>query len=140
MTDAVLILRKLTLMREHIARVRRRRPAELAAFVADVDVQDALWMSLLVAIQESLDMALHIAADEGWGVAGSYAESFELLATHGVVSVEHARELARTTALRNRLAHGYASVDLERLWGEIPAGLDALERFAAIVARLAAPG
>jgi uncharacterized protein YutE (UPF0331/DUF86 family) len=37
-------------------------------------------------------------------------------------------------ALRNRLAHGYASVDIDRVYNELPAGVDALERFAARVA------
>jgi uncharacterized protein YutE (UPF0331/DUF86 family) len=38
------------------------------------------------------------------------------------------------TALRNRLAHGYASVDHERLWNELPQGLDALQRLVDAVA------
>ena len=36
--------------------------------------------------------------------------------------------------MRNRIAHGYASVDHERLWGELPDGLRALDAFAAAVA------
>lgn len=59
--------------------------------------------------------------------------------------------------LRNRLAHGYASVDMERigpfarldgptdlqdalaLWTELPAGIEALERFSSAVAAHLAP-
>lgn len=41
--------------------------------------------------------------------------------------------------LRNRLAHGYGSVDVERLWQELPAGLDALDRFAAAIAAWIGP-
>ena len=36
--------------------------------------------------------------------------------------------------VRNRIAHGYASVDHARLWAELPAGLDALALFAVRVA------
>ena len=130
MTDAPLVLRKITLMREHLARARRRRPATAAAFRADVDLQDGVAFGLFVAIQEAVDTALHVVADEGWGVPGSYAEAFELLAQHGVLTPAHAAELAATVGLRNRSAHGYASVDVERLYAESPAGLDALERYA----------
>ena len=42
-------------------------------------------MSLLVAVQNALDIALHMASDEGWGVPASYAESFGILARQGVV-------------------------------------------------------
>lgn len=137
MTDEVLVLRKLTLLREHIGRVRRRRPSTLEAFAADIDLQDATAMSLMVAIQEALDIALHIAADEGWGVPASYAGGFDLLAKHGLIDNGLAGELARVAAVRNRIAHGYATVDLERLYREIPSGVDTLERFGHAVAQFA---
>lgn len=50
-----------------------------------------------------------------------------------------ADELARTVAVRHRLAHGYATVDLDRLWTELPAGLGALDRYAAAIAKFASP-
>ena len=139
MTDPAVVLRKLTSLREQIARLRRRRPDALERFRDDVDLQDAVAMSLLVAVQDALDIALHIAADEGWGVPASYAESFESLRAHGVIPAETARELAGMAALRNRLAHGYATVDHERLWRQLPGGTDALERFASLVATFLGP-
>ncbi len=137
MTDLVIVLKKLAMVREHVARTRRRRSATAEEFERDVDVQDALALSLLVATQEAADIAMHVAADEGWGVAGSYAEAFELLARHGVITPEHARALAGVVAVRNRIAHGYASIDPGRVWAELPAGLDALERYVEAIARLA---
>ncbi len=139
MTDPVLVLRKVSLMREHVGRVRRRRPRSAEALRADVDLQDAIAMSLFVAIQDAVDVAMHIAADEGWGVPSSYADAFDILARHGVLADEHARALGKTVAVRNRIAHGYASLDVEKLWTEIPAGLDALERYAIAVARFVGP-
>ena len=138
MTDAPLILRKVALMREHLARARRRRPAAVEDFRADVDLQDGVAFGLFVAIQEAVDTALHIVADEQWGTAGSYAEAFEILAQHGVITPAHAAELASTVGLRNRIAHGYASVDVERLFTETPAGLDALERYAVALGTMVA--
>lgn len=134
MTDAEIVLAKLGVLREHVSRARRRRPERLEALRADVDVQDALSMSLMVAVQEAVDVAFHIAADEKWGVPATYAESFDLLATRGVLSAELGRRLASAAALRNRIAHGCASVDLDRLWRELPGGLDALEEFATAIA------
>jgi uncharacterized protein YutE (UPF0331/DUF86 family) len=134
MTDTLLALRKLAVLREHIARARRRRPVSIDVFLTDLDLQDATAMSLLVATQEAVDIALHIAADEGWGLAGSSAEAIEMLARHGVIPVELARALRQVVAIRNRIAHGYASVDLDRLWNELPAGLDALDRYAVAIA------
>lgn len=134
MTDPLLVLRKLSLLREHLSRVRRRRPHSREALRDDVDLQDALAMSLLVAVQEAIDIAMHVAADEGWGLPASHAEAFDLLARHAVLSPAHARELAGVVAVRNRIAHGYASVDLDRLWSELPAGVETLDRFAEAIA------
>ena len=134
MTNTVLVLAKLTTLREHTDRMERRRSSSLEAFQRDNDLQDALALSLIVALQEAADIALHIASDEGWGVASSYAESFRLLAAHGVIGEDLARRLGGMSSLRNRVAHGYGSVDFERLWRESPPGVAAMREFAAAVA------
>ncbi|MGH7899893.1 MAG: type VII toxin-antitoxin system HepT family RNase toxin [Candidatus Binatia bacterium] len=123
----------------HLGRAKRRRPETVEALRADVDLQDALALSLLVAIQEAVDLAFHIVADEGWGVPSSYAESFEILSRHGVIDAALAGDMAAASGLRNRIAHGYALLDVSRLWHEIPTGLAALERYAAAIARFVPP-
>jgi uncharacterized protein YutE (UPF0331/DUF86 family) len=137
LTDRILVLKKLSLMREHLSRVRRRRSAKREDFERDVDTQDATSLSFIVAVQEAADIALHIASDEGWGISGSYAESFQLLAQHGVIDAEQATALAAAAAVRNRIAHGYASLDAGRFWDELPAGLSALEQYARAIAAFA---
>jgi uncharacterized protein YutE (UPF0331/DUF86 family) len=78
-TDAALVLNKLSALRDHVERVRRRRPAAAEILRRNVDLQDALAMSLLVAIQETADIAFHVSTDEGWGIPASYADAFHLL-------------------------------------------------------------
>lgn len=39
------------------------------------------------------------------------------------------RQLASTAALRNRIAHGYASVDFPRIWQELPDDIAAFDAF-----------
>jgi uncharacterized protein YutE (UPF0331/DUF86 family) len=134
MTDKAIVLRKLASLTEHVSRLRRRRGEDLPAFRSNVDLQDAVAMSLLVAVQDTLDIALHLASDEGWGIPPSYAESFQLLETHAVLDTQLAQSLARMATLRNRIAHGYATVDVERIWVELPAGIDAFEAFASSIA------
>lgn len=136
MIDRDVVMRKLATLGEHVARARRRRPATIEGLRNDEDLQDALAMSVLVALQEAIDVAFHVVIDEGLGMPASNAEAFELLAKNERLSDELAARMGRAAGLRNRIAHGYASVDLERLWAEIPDGLDALERFAAKIAHL----
>jgi uncharacterized protein YutE (UPF0331/DUF86 family) len=135
MTDPMIVLRKLVTLREHLGRARARRPATAAELADDTLLQDALAMSLLVAVQEAIDVSFHIAADEGWAMPGSAEEAFEALATHGVLTRDLARALATIARLRNRLAHGYAAVDIERLWTELPAGIATLAAFVEAIAK-----
>jgi uncharacterized protein YutE (UPF0331/DUF86 family) len=139
MTNRLLVLRKLALLGERLSQARARRPASPQTLKADAIMLDALSLSVLVAIQEAIDVAFHLCTDEGWGVPASYGESFELLTTHGVLDASVAGALTGAAGLRNRIAHAYASVDVERFWSELPTGLDALERFAESVARWMGP-
>ncbi len=52
------------------------------------------------------------------------------------------RAMTVASGLRNRIAHAYAyaTLDVDRLWRELPEGLDALDRFSEAVARFVGPG
>jgi len=140
MTSAEVVSRKLATMVEYLRRARARRPGTAEELTRDVDRIDALGMAILVAVQEAIDVAFHVVVDERWGTPASYAESFELLAAHGVITSELAARMAAAAGLRNRLAHGYASVDPDRLWAELPRGLDALDEYARAVGAFLARG
>ncbi len=134
MTNVALVSRKLAVLEEHLRRLQQRRPADVAALVADPLLQDAIAMSLLVVVQEATDIALHIASDEGWELASTYREGFDVLERHGVIAPPLAASLGGAAQLRNRIAHGYATLDAERLWNELPLGIASFGEFARSVA------
>jgi uncharacterized protein YutE (UPF0331/DUF86 family) len=139
LTDPALVARKLSALTEQVRRLRDRRPSELDTLRKDLLLQDGIALSLLVAVQKAIDIALHIATDESWGIPSSYRESFELLAKHGVIDAPLSIALANTATLRNRIAHGYATIDIDRLWVEVPAGIASFDAFAAAIARYLQP-
>lgn len=138
MTDRRLALKKLARLREHVLLLDQRRPAKLEAF-ADRDRQDLAALAFVVAMQEAIGVATHVAADDGLGLPGSYSEAFLLLARHQVVSESLARQLGRMVQVRNRIVHGYLSVEFEVFWTDLPAGIDALNEFAAALATRIGP-
>ncbi len=135
MTNASLVERKLSVMADHVARMAERRPTDVEVFRTNLLVQDAISMSLLVATQEALDVSLHIASDEGWELAPTARDAFFVLARHGVLDPQLASDMANLAQLRNRIAHGYATLDAARLWAELPKGVVALLAFGQSVAR-----
>lgn len=134
MTDVGLVLHKLARLRDQIALTRARRPVDAATLAGDLLLRDALSMALLVTIQTAIDIAYHVATDEGWGVPDSHASAFVSLAEHGVIDDALAASLTGIARVRNRIEHGYASVDHPRIWAELPSGLDALDDLARRVA------
>jgi uncharacterized protein YutE (UPF0331/DUF86 family) len=135
-TNVVLVARKLASLEEHLRRLLERRPTDVAAFRADALLQDAVALSVLVVVQEAIDIALYIASDEGWEHAASYRDSFVTLERHGLLDAALTTRLAAAAQLRNRIAHGYSSLDVDRLWSELPDGISAFAaRVAAFLAK-----
>ena len=134
MTNVMLVARKLATLDDHLGRLKQRRPATIEIFAGDLLLQDAIAMGILVVVQEAMDIALHIASDEGWPLASTYREAFAVLEQHGIIGAGLAASLSGTAQLRNRIAHGYATVDVARVWSELPPGIAAFEAFAAAIA------
>jgi len=128
------VLRKLGELHRYLEDVRGRLPAESGALKADEDLHDLLAFRLLLAVQNAIDLAMHMVASRGESVPGSYREAFEILARAGVLDDALASKLADAAALRNRIAHVYGGMEWGRLHAEIPGHLAALERFAVVVA------
>lgn len=80
----------------------------------------------------TIERDAHIASDEGWEVATTFRDAFEVLAKHSLVTAELAARLGATAQLRNRIAH--ATVGAERVWTELPSGIETFDAFSTVVA------
>jgi uncharacterized protein YutE (UPF0331/DUF86 family) len=109
----------------------------LAEFVADPQARDLSLFYLFLAIQECIDLAAHWVADEGWGEPDDAGSAFDVLADRGVIDREAATALRAAAGLRNRIAHGYALLDYDRVHREARTGIPALRRFLAAIATAA---
>ena len=101
----------------------------LETFLGDRARRDLALFYLFLGIQECIDLAAHWVADEGWGEADDAGSAFDLLADHGVISRDTATDLRAAAGLRNRIAHGYAMLDHERVHREAQPGIPALRTF-----------
>jgi uncharacterized protein YutE (UPF0331/DUF86 family) len=103
-------------------------------FRADVRGRDLALFYLFLAAQECIDLAAHWVADEGWGEPDDAGSAFDLLADRGAISREAATALRGATGLRNRIAHGYALLDYDRVHLEARQGIPAIRAFLVTVA------
>lgn len=124
-----ILYKRIAGVREHLARVATRRGLSLGQFLQDLDSQDVILHNLQLAIRGCIDVGVHVIADEGWGVPGSYAEVFHLLRKRGVLDPELAQSMTRAAGFRNILVHDYLDVDLPTAYAVCTQGVGDLEAF-----------
>jgi len=106
-------------------------------FRADVKGRDLALFYLFLAIQECIDLAAHWVADEGWGEPDDASSAFDLLADRSVIARESATALRGAIGLRNRIAHGYALLNYDRVQGEAREGIPSIRTFLLAIATAA---
>jgi len=106
-------------------------------FVGAAKDRDLAAFYLLLAIQESIDLAAHWVADAGWTAPDDAASTFDVLAERQAIDRNLAATMRLAAGLRNRIAHGYAMLDYRRTHGESRAGIEALRQFLTAVATAA---
>jgi uncharacterized protein YutE (UPF0331/DUF86 family) len=112
-----------------VARLRGALPADPTVLATDEMLEAFVSFHLFLLIQDCVDLAAHLVTSRGLDVPGSQRETFETLATAGLLRRETADAMAAMASLRNRIAHGYGEVDVVRIGREAPAGLTSVERF-----------
>jgi uncharacterized protein YutE (UPF0331/DUF86 family) len=109
------------------------QPSEV--FLANSRDQDLASFYLFLAIQECIDLAAHWVSDEGWGSPDDAVSTFLLLADRRAIDRDLAEGLRGAAGLRNRIAHGYSTVNHARIQSEYQEGIASLRRFLAAVAK-----
>jgi len=109
---SAVLYKRISGVREHLARLGTRQGLTLEQFLQEPDSQDVVLHNLQLAIQGCIDVGAHVIADEGWGVPASYREIFQILRKRGVLPPDLAERMARASGLRNILVHDYLDVDL----------------------------
>ncbi len=126
------------LVKELGRRLRRWEEDEkisLRKFLTDKEKQDSISYNMLVAIQSAIDLGNYLIEERGLEPASTYAEVFEILARHRIVTRRHATKLKRLARFRNVLAHLYWRIDYKRVYRMLKTGRKPLERFLSVVER-----
>jgi uncharacterized protein YutE (UPF0331/DUF86 family) len=87
MVNKSVTLRKISLVRHNLSRLKDKEDCSLEFLKNDLDAQDIVLHNLQLAIQGCIDIGSHVVSDEGWGVAGSLNEIFYILQNKGVKNV-----------------------------------------------------
>lgn len=107
MVNSALLSKKISNVRHNLSRIRTKAPLQLNDLKTDIDIQDIVLHNLQLAVQGCIDIAAHIVADQGWGVAGSINETFYILRDKKAISLEMMEKMVSMAGFRNILLHEY---------------------------------
>lgn len=110
MVDRDLALAKMATVSRCVARVRAAAGPE-GARLDDVDAQDVAVLNLQRAIQAAIDLAAHIVAAQGLGVASTLKQTFTLLRDGGILPPPLCDRMVAMVGFRNIAVHDYQSID-----------------------------
>ena len=136
---------RVDLIRLKVARIQDTREALLAAVPSDAtalignrDQMDLVAFRVYLVLQESVDLASHIIADQGWGPAASLRDHFTVLCSRGVLDPILAGQLAAGIKIRNLIGHAYVAIDPEKLHAAALAVADLMPAFCSAILTFAA--
>ncbi len=132
MVQVQIIRDKIRRLRETVAALRSALPATVEG-LGSRDALDLVSFRVYLSVQEAIDLASHLIADEGWGPAPSLRDHFTILATRGVLEPAMANTLSASVKVRNLIGYAYARVDASKLHEAATELLSVLEGYCAAV-------
>jgi uncharacterized protein YutE (UPF0331/DUF86 family) len=132
MPDMDIILAKIGNIQRCLKRIKETtdlRPESLE----DIDKQDIFIFNLQRAIEATIDIATHIVASEGLGLATTIKESFKLLRDAGIIDDKLMKKMQAMVGFRNIVVHDYTSIDLDILKSILSNNLKDIEEFYTVI-------
>jgi len=128
MPDRDVVLAKVAAIQRCLSRIR-----EVTGVVADSlddqNVQDIFVLNLQRAIQSAIDLASHVVATEGLGLADSIRANFSLLEQKGIISKRLSKRMQAMVGFRNIAIHEYQVLNSEIMKRILVKHLNDLEDF-----------
>lgn len=127
-------------IRESLEKIRHYTALPDTEFFADERNLYTVMHLLLIAIEATASLCMHILAKTAHKASASYAECFEGLRDLGIVDDELASSLVRMVRFRNLLVHRYWEVDPVRVVGYARENLGDFEAFLAAIENFVSRG
>ena len=107
----------------------------------DMDKQDVFVLNLQRAIEAAIDIAAHISASEGLGLASAIKDNFRFLKEADIIDEPLLKKMQSMVGFRNIAVHDYQAIDVAVLKSILSCNLKDLEVFyAAVLKKFPPPG
>ncbi len=134
--DRQVVEEKLESLRRCLLRVTEKCPVDAASLERDVDAQDIITLNLTRAVQVSVDLAAHLIASRDVPAPNTMGQSFEALASLGLISPLLAIRMKKAVGFRNIAIHNYDVIDWHIVHSICQRNLNDFRDFAACIVNL----
>jgi uncharacterized protein YutE (UPF0331/DUF86 family) len=117
MVNDDVILKKTGKLKEYVDELRRAKDITWGKYQKDTRERAFVERYILIAIQTVFDIANHIISYQEWKEPETYRETFDILASHGILPEEKVIDFQNMASFRNMLVHHYESVENEVVFG-----------------------
>jgi len=95
--------------------------------------QDSIILNIQRACEAALDLAMHIIAENKWGIPQSSREAFDILYQENCLDESLAKSLKSMVGFRNIAVHNYQPLNLKIVSQVIEQHLDDLKEFSKVI-------
>jgi len=132
MIDKDIILAKVANIQRCLKRINEITGGEPESLL-DINKQDIFVLNLERAIEATIDIAAHIVASEGLGLASTIRENFEILYESGIIDKELMDKMQKMVGFRNIAVYEYTSLNIEILKSILKNNLGDIEEFYTLI-------
>jgi len=132
MPDMDIILAKVSNIQRCLRRIKETTGLRSES-LENIDKQDIFILNLQRAIEATLDIAIHIVASEGLGLATTIKENFKMLRDAGIIDDKLMRKMQAMVGFRNIAIHDYTSIELDILKSILSNNLKDIEEFYTVI-------
>ncbi len=111
MVDKQLIGRKIAQVDEYLSQVKEFSTLSLSSYKKDWKTQRIVERTLQILIEVCIDIANHIISDQGMRMPVGYADTFQVLMEHKVISRRLFNTMEKMAKFRNVVVHQYEKID-----------------------------
>ena len=134
MPDPDVILAKIGNIQRCLRRIKDTTGNEPSS-LDEIDKQDIFVLNLQRAIEATIDMAAHVIASEGLGLATTLKENFTLLKNAGIIDYELMKKMQSMVGFRNIAVHDYTEIDPDVLKSILINNLRDIEEFYSLIVK-----
>ena len=135
MVDKILIGRKLALIDTYLSQIREFSKISATEYEKNWKTQRIVERTLQILVEECIDIANHIIADEGLRLPVGYADAFQVLMENGVINKRLSPTMEKMAKFRNVVIHQYEKIDPGIVLGILHKNLSDFERYKKAILR-----